>query len=85
MILVGNQRGGSQDLAVHLMKPENEHEAYGAFRQDRKDMDELVFAHIKERKHIEIFKLRIQERTNHMRQDLKRDRQNYMRGQSPES
>ncbi len=25
MILVGNQRGGAQDLAVHLMKPENEH------------------------------------------------------------
>lgn len=25
MILVGNQRGGARDLALHLMKPENEH------------------------------------------------------------
>ncbi|MDJ0922276.1 MAG: hypothetical protein QNI84_14200 [Henriciella sp.] len=25
MMLVGNQRGGAADLAVHLMKPENEH------------------------------------------------------------
>jgi len=25
MILKGNQRGGAKDLAVHLMKPENEH------------------------------------------------------------
>lgn len=25
MMLVGNQRGGARDLAVHLMKPENEH------------------------------------------------------------
>lgn len=25
MILVGSQRGGARDLAIHLMKPENEH------------------------------------------------------------
>ena len=25
MILVGNQRGGAKDLALHLMKTENEH------------------------------------------------------------
>ena len=25
MILHGNQRGGARDLAIHLMKPENEH------------------------------------------------------------
>ncbi len=63
---------------------QNEREAYVTFRQDSKDMDELVFMHLKERKHIEIFKLRIQERANHMRRGLDIDRQNYMRGQSPE-
>ena len=25
MILVGNQRGGAKDLALHLLKEENEH------------------------------------------------------------
>ena len=25
MILVGNQRGGAKDLALHLLKAENEH------------------------------------------------------------
>lgn len=25
MILVGNQRGGAKDLALHLLKDENEH------------------------------------------------------------
>lgn len=25
MILVGNQRGGAKDLALHLLKKENEH------------------------------------------------------------
>ena len=32
MILVGNQRGGARDLAVHLMKPENEHIAVHELR-----------------------------------------------------
>ncbi len=25
MILTGNSRGGAKDLAIHLMKPENDH------------------------------------------------------------
>ena len=32
MILVGNQRGGARDLALHLMKPENEHVAMHELR-----------------------------------------------------
>ncbi|MBL4616604.1 MAG: relaxase [Robiginitomaculum sp.] len=63
---------------------QNEHEAYGELQQDRKDMDEMVFRHLRERQHIEIFKLRIQDKANHIQRNLKMDRQNYTRGQSPE-
>jgi len=58
---------------------QNEREAYATFRQDRRELDELVFSHLKERKHIKIFKLRIQERANHMRHGLKRDMRSYGR------
>ncbi|PHR92438.1 MAG: relaxase [Robiginitomaculum sp.] len=63
---------------------QNEREAYASFRQDRNEMDEIVFSHLKERKHIDIFKLRIRERADHMLHSLDRDRQNYMRGHAPE-
>ena len=47
MILVGNQRGGAKDLALHLLKQENEHvevhEVRGFASQNLKDSCTTVF------------------------------------------
>lgn len=63
---------------------QNEREAYVAFGQDRNEMDKMVFSHLKERKHIDIFKLRIQERADHMTRGLDRDMQGYKHTYAPE-
>ncbi|MBL4616942.1 MAG: relaxase [Robiginitomaculum sp.] len=63
---------------------QNEHEAYGELQQDRKNMDEMVFSHLKERKHIEIFKLRHRNNVFDIQNRLERDRLEYKKFQLSE-
>lgn len=61
------------------IRTQNEQEAYAELRQQRLDMDNLVFRHLKERQRIEIFKLRYRDKARPIQQDLERDRRGYQR------
>jgi len=59
------------------IQTQNEHESYEECLHNQQARDELVFCHLRERQHIEIFKLRHRGRANDIQNRLERDRYNY--------
>ena len=59
------------------IQTQNEHEAYAECLHNQQARDELVFRHLRERQHIEIFKLRHRSRADDIQNRLEHDRQSY--------
>lgn len=66
------------------IQTQNEHEAYAECRDNQQACDELVFLHLRERQHIEIFKLRHRSRAHDIQNRLDRDKNAYTPSITPE-
>ncbi|WP_416877404.1 relaxase/mobilization nuclease domain-containing protein [Litorimonas sp.] len=83
-------RRGLSGLWDHLrgehrrIKRKNEREAYQEAKALQKAKDEMVWRHLRERRRIEVFKLRHAERAQSIQRQLEQDRQNYCISHGPE-
>ena len=66
------------------IQTQNEHEAYTEYQHNQQESDNLVFRHLRERQHIEIFKLRHRSRAYDIQYGLERDRRDYSPSHAPE-
>jgi len=60
------------------IQTQNEHEAYAQLRHDRAERDALVFKHLRQRQHIEIYKLRHAQAAHRMTRNLDQERNQFL-------